>query len=218
MFEKKSNKVKLMAVLLCMALLIGGVVGGTVAYLMTKTEPVTNTFTSGDVTISLLETPITYDETGAWTYGTLTANVNNEYKLIPGVTYTKDPVVSVAAGSEKCYLFVKIVEGTDNGTYLTYTLKTTGWTQLENEGTAVPGVYYRVVEKNATERSWNLIEGDKITVKSGLTKDKTNETGIAGKNLGITITAYAIQYIKGGDAANAGFKAYDAWTQVSSLG
>ena len=62
---------------------------GTYAFL-TDTEAVKNTFTVGNVYITLTET-------GA-------VNGQNSYRLIPGSSYTKDPTITLDAGSENAYL------------------------------------------------------------------------------------------------------------------
>lgn len=100
---KKAKKVLLLA--LCAVLLVGATIAGTVAYLTSTTTEVKNTFTAGNVTITLDEAKV--DE-----YGVEIANAGrvaaNEYKLLPGHTYTKDPIIHIKGGSEVCYLFVKV--------------------------------------------------------------------------------------------------------------
>ena len=95
---KTRNKVVLLA--LCMAALIVVSVLGTMAYL-TSTDQVVNTFTVGNVQIKL-------DEAKANLDGTLVPNADrvkaNSYKLLPGHTYNKDPMVTVLKGSEPCYV------------------------------------------------------------------------------------------------------------------
>lgn len=85
---------------ICAVLLVAVSVVGTMAYLISK-DTVTNTFTVGDVKIKL-------DEAKANTDGTLIANADrvkaNTYKLIPGHTYNKDPMVTVLKGSESSYI------------------------------------------------------------------------------------------------------------------
>lgn len=102
---KKTRKILAMAA--CAVLLVCISVGATVAYL-TATESVTNTFTVGKVAITL-------DEAKVGTDGTPVVNADrvkaNEYKLLPGHTYTKDPTIHVANDSEPCYLFVKVENG-----------------------------------------------------------------------------------------------------------
>ena len=66
---------------------------GTFAYL-TDNKAVKNTFTTGNVYITLTET-------GA-------VNGENAYHLIPNNSYTKDPTITLNAGSENAYIAAKI--------------------------------------------------------------------------------------------------------------
>lgn len=93
-------KKKILVACLCVALAVLTVAGTTLAYL-TSQDKVTNTFTVGKVAIKL-------DEAKANTDGTLVAGAarvqENSYKLMPGHTYNKDPMVTVLAGSEPSYI------------------------------------------------------------------------------------------------------------------
>ena len=93
------TKSKALLLTLCAVLLVAASVLGTMAYL-TSTDTVTNTFTVGKVEIKLDETDVT-NPTGP----RVTAN---SYKLMPGTTYTKDPTVTVKAGSEESYVRMKV--------------------------------------------------------------------------------------------------------------
>lgn len=93
------TKSKALLLTLCAVLLVAASVLGTMAYL-TSTDTVTNTFTVGKVEIKLNETDVT-NPTGP----RVTAN---SYKLMPGTTYTKDPTVTVKAGSEESYVRMKV--------------------------------------------------------------------------------------------------------------
>ena len=96
---KTKNKVVLLA--LCMVALIAVSVLGTMAYL-TSTDTVTNTFTVGNVSIKLDEKKVNTDGT---VDNSATGRVKeNSYKLLPGHTYTKDPMVTVLKGSESSYI------------------------------------------------------------------------------------------------------------------
>lgn len=92
---KKSIALVMMAVLL-----VAASVMGTLAYL-TSTDSVKNTFTVGKVAIKL-------DEAKANTDGSLVAGAArvkaNNYKLLPGHTYNKDPMVTVLEGSEPSFI------------------------------------------------------------------------------------------------------------------
>ena len=93
------TKSKALLLTLCAVLLIAASVLGTMAYL-TSTDTVTNTFTVGKVEIKLDETDVT-NPTGSRVQA-------NSYKLMPGTTYTKDPTVTVKAGSEEAYVRMKV--------------------------------------------------------------------------------------------------------------
>ena len=95
----KNKKALLLS--LCAIMLVAATVFGTIAYL-TSTDEVTNTFTVGSVAIKL-------DEADVKTDGTYETNHEsrvkaNEYHLLPGHTYIKDPTVTVLKGSEESYV------------------------------------------------------------------------------------------------------------------
>lgn len=83
-------------------LLIGVTLGVTVAYLTSQDE-VVNTFTVGDVEIKLDEAKTNEDGSGALVPGAARVKAN-DYKLVPGRTCNKDPMVTVIKGSETCYV------------------------------------------------------------------------------------------------------------------
>ena len=94
------TKSKALLLTLCAVLLVAASVLGTMAYLTSKDE-VVNTFTVGSVAIKL-------DEAKANADGSLVENADrvkaNSYKLLPGHTYNKDPMVTVLNGSEASYI------------------------------------------------------------------------------------------------------------------
>lgn len=93
------KKTKILGYSLCAVLLVMVSILGTLAYL-TATDEAINTFTVGDVDIVLDETDV--DEMGKPTGND--RDKTNEYHLIPGYEYTKDPMVTVVKGSEDCYV------------------------------------------------------------------------------------------------------------------
>lgn len=99
---KKS--VKALLVVLCVVLLVACGVMGTLAYL-TAADEVVNTFTVGDVNIKLDEADV--DSNGTVIEGADRVK-GNEYHLIPGRTYVKDPTVTVLKGSEESYVRMKV--------------------------------------------------------------------------------------------------------------
>lgn len=189
---------KTIAVILAVILAVGSVVGGTVAWLITETDPVVNTFTYGDINIKLEETGMEKPE-GSDHY-------ENEFEMIPGSEITKDPKVTVKAGSEACWLFVKLEKkgGVDPYTFddfLTYEMGE-GWTELE------AGVYYRAVDAIAADGAdavFEVLKDNKVTVKDGVTKEMLNaldENGTENYPT-LTITAYAVQMDNIATAAEA---------------
>lgn len=120
---------KTLTVVIALVLVVVMSVAGTVAYL-TSTKTVTNTFTVGKVEITL-------DETDVDVYGSKDGETRvaaNSYKLIPGHTYTKDPIVHVGADSENCWLFVKVENGLsgieDSTATIAGQLTANGWTPV----------------------------------------------------------------------------------------
>lgn len=182
---------KLVVAMLAVTLLIGCAIGGTVAWLTANTAPVVNTFTYGDINITLDET------------------TGSNYKIIPGVDITKDPKVTVKANSEDCWLFVKVEEeGTFVANKVTYSIAD-GWTK--GDGTKIPAnVYYRQVGAVTADTSFNILAGDTaypdgvVKVSTELTKAEVNAITAQPK---LTFTAYAVQKDGIADAATA-------WTKV----
>lgn len=103
-------KKKILVACLCVALAVLTIAGTTLAYL-TSHDQVTNTFTVGNVQITLDEAQVNADGKPINKDGTVVADLadaervqKNSYKLIPGHTYTKDPMVTVLEGSESSYI------------------------------------------------------------------------------------------------------------------
>ena len=103
-------KKKILALVLCVAMLAIAIVGGTMAY-FTDNHAQTNTFTAGKVGISLDEAVVELDENAeSKTFGDLVATGDRTesnpepYHLFPGMTVTKDPTITVDADSEDAYV------------------------------------------------------------------------------------------------------------------
>ena len=111
---KTRNKALLLT--LCAILLVIASVFGTLAYL-TDSETVTNTFTVGSVGLTLDEAKV--DEMGKPDGNTRwqpsETDPKQEYHLLPGHSYTKDPTVTVDAGSEEAYVRMIVTVSFKNG-------------------------------------------------------------------------------------------------------
>lgn len=188
-------KKKSVALVLALALVVVCIVGGTLAWLTATTGEVKNTFTTSDVNITLSETA---------------GGQNHEFQMIPGYTITKDPKVTVTAGSEKCYLFVKLDKSTNFDSFMTYEVASV-WEQLKDESKAeVSGVFYRVVNTNEMGTAYSVLKDDQVTVKDTVTKDAMNGLRTASLPT-LTVTAYATQYMKNN---TDNFEPYEAWLKV----
>lgn len=197
--SKRTVSVKAFVAILALVLALGCAAGGTFAWLTAQTSTVTNTFTYGDINITLGET------------------TGNSYKIIPGVNIKKDPRVTVAANSEACWLFVMVEEeGTFVDNKVTYSIRNV-WTQGTGaNGDGVPTtVYYREVSADDAKAGvdYYVLTGDEthpngvITVSDTLTKGDIQSI-TAEDQPKLKFTAYAVQK----DGID---KVEDAWAKVA---
>lgn len=194
--RRRRNTLKPMLIAMAVVLLLGCVTGGTLAWLTATTGEVKNTFTVGNIDIDLEET-------------------TTAYKMIPGCTIDKDPVVTVNANSEKCYLFVKVTEnigitGYDFDDYISYEIDT-GWTEVN--ATTDPGVYYRVVDTSTSDQEFSVLVGDEVTVSENVTKAMMDALGSSTANYPtLTFQAAAVQYYSTNDTK---FEVADALDKIT---
>ena len=192
---------KVLIIALCAVLLVSISVMGTMAYLTSQDE-VTNTFTVGNVKITLDETDVDDSTKDA------ARDQANAYKLLPGHSYIKDPTIHVDADSEACYLFVKVENGIKAieaaGDTVASQMLDKGWKLVhgdllaneylyvyagtESEKTAVAGganiaVFDKVVIDG--EKVVNVAEGEAVPA------GKVNIADYQGKT--VKVTAYAVQ-------------------------
>ena len=213
-----------MGACLCVALAVLTIAGTTLAYLTSK-DTVTNTFTVGNVSITLDEAAgnadgtLKYKEDGT----TLADRVDaKRYKLIPGHTYNKDPMVTVLEGSESSYIkmtvtfsnaaeldaifapngadMTSIFEGYDSKNWIAK-----GSTKDTANNTRTYEFWYKetVAAPDADVALDALF--DNITVPGTITKEQLATI----KDMTITVNAYAIQ-ADGFATAEAAWAAYPA--------
>ena len=194
-------KKKTFVLLLALVLIAGAAVGGTLAWLTAKSDTVVNTFTTSDITVKLEET------------------TGTSYKMVPGCELEKNPKAWVVAGSEDCYLFVKLdwanntyTSGETTKNYLDWAIAE-GWTLVPGE----TNVYYRIVTSaqmssdDGGTNAYPVLAGNTVTVSGEITKEQMN--AFTGDNLPkLTITAYATQYMSGNETH---FEPADAWAKVN---
>ncbi len=173
-------RTKALLLSLCAVLLVAVSVLGTVAFLKSEAS-VKNTFTVGKVNITL-------DEAAVDIYGneipTAQTRVKaNEYRLIPGHAYTKDPTLHFLGGSEASYLFIRVENGLaaiEADTKIVDQIEGYGWTELE------AGVYYKKVGANSgsTAVDYRIFDSFKLL----------DDADVASyENAQISVAAYAIQ-------------------------
>lgn len=149
-------KKRTVALVLAIVLVFAVAVGGTVAYL-TSTANVKNTFTVGSVNIKLDEAKVTPDGKAVTPAERVTAN---DYKLMPGHEYTKDPTVTVLKGSEESYVRMKV---TFNNAAAIIAMLTNP--EFENEVTGYENAYPVLQMLNLVEA--NTMKWDGINRETG---------------------------------------------------
>lgn len=213
------KKRTLLIMSVAVALVCALAVGATLAYLTSLTGQVRNTFTVGNVTITLDEADVdAYGETGVDANGNpipvgdLPRVLENEYKLIPGHTYTKDPTIHVDGNSEDCYLFVKVVNGLASYEATTNTIATqmtaNGWSLVNGQTDVYCYNAVATAEQNVPVFGSFTLDGNANF--SGFTPDPEDGTI---PSLNIEITAYAVQRDGFDTAANAWTAASTNWVQ-----
>lgn len=170
--RRRRNTLKPMLIAMAVVLLLGCVTGGTLAWLTSTTGEVINTFTVGDINIELTESE------------------NLDLKMIPGYTIAKDPMVTVKANSEKCYLFVKLTKSNNFDSFMTFETAT-GWNAVSGQ----TGVYYRIVEASGSDQDFDVLENNQVSVLETVTKPDMN--ALSSNNYPtLTVQAAAVQFNK----------------------
>lgn len=205
---KTKNKALLLS--LCAVLLVAASVLGTLAYL-TDTETVKNTFTVGKVGLSLDEADVKPD--GSYETNHDSRVQANEYHLLPGHTYYKDPTVTVDAKSEDAYVRMVVkVENIDqlklaltdskyygaDGVFLLQNL-VTGWDANTwlfkgyTEKTDGTEGYYEFRYKEVVKKSENATKLDDLFETITVPGEIDNTHLAYLDNVNIVVTAHAIQ-------------------------
>lgn len=207
---------KAMLMTLCAIILVVATVFGTMAYL-TSTDEVVNTFTVGNVAIKLDEAPV--DVNGKATTGDRVKA--NSYKLLPGHTYNKDPMVTVLNGSEASYIKMTVTFSKANeldaifaptGADLTSIFKgydAANWIAKGNTKDATANTrtyefwYKEAVGAPTADVALDALF-DSITVPGTITKEQLATI----EGMTITVNAYAIQ-ADGFATADAAWEAFE---------
>ena len=183
-------KKKILTAALAVCMLATLVIGMSLAY-FTDTESKTNTFTVGNVDITLTE-PGWLGDTSA-----------DDVRLIPGKTIAKDPTIKVAQSSQTAYTFMKVQLSPD------FQKLITDWATAQNvsnpkevisdwfSSTVKPKIMAANIEEgyvilgvlSPKAAGESVTYFDKVTVPATVTQDMIKADG----TYTIDITAYAIQ-------------------------
>ena len=201
---KTKNKALLLS--LCAVLLVAASVLGTMAYL-TSQDVVTNTFSVGSVTITLDEQDVDKDsnEKDNITVEGVDRDKANSYKLLPGHSYIKDPIIRVDPKSEDCYLFVNVVDkiaDIEDDETVAAQMEAKGWLPVAG----VENVYVYSTDKTnpaVVTAGSNVPVFEKFKIKGSVTNEELAK--YADKT--ITVTAYAVQ--KDGFENNTAFEIWN---------
>ena len=190
----------------------------TLAYLSGSAK-VTNTFSVGDVGITMDESAV--DENGVKT-GEERRTINS-YKLQPGLTYVKDPIVHIEAKSVDSYLFVvvqiDIATFEDASNTIEKQMSAKGWKLYTPKPNYVPAgnkkvyvyagadstdAYAKVIPYSETKTDVPVFDNFSIAPTANVAVDT---------NTKVELVAYAIQSA-GLGGATAGETTDNAWQQL----
>ena len=196
------TKSKALLLTLCAVLLVTASVLGTMAFL-TSNDEVVNTFTVGSVAIKL-------DEAKANTDGSLVEGAErvkaNSYKLLPGHTYNKDPMVTVLKGSEASYIKMTVTFSKASALDAIFARDGADLTSIFNGYDSTNWIYKNntkdVTKDTRTYEFWykETVDApdsdvpldalfDSITVPGSITNEQLKSI----EGMTITVNAYAIQ-------------------------
>lgn len=194
------NMKKILVLALAALLLVAVGVGGTLAWLTATSGPVENTFVKTKIEIELKENKLDVAD-GEYTLGTDETDKNNNYVLLPGQEQPKNPFVRIMKGSEKCYVFIEVLESANYTTFIASTVDDAKWKEVtgvtpKHTGAKVyvytaGGNNPAVVNALDEEQKLSILTDNKIKVKDTVTQDDMTDAAVAA--LKIEFYGYAIQ-------------------------
>lgn len=188
-FAAVLSRSKFLILALACVMLIGGAAGGTVAWLMGKSNPVINTFTYGNIGLTIIETDTGMDDDNN--------PDTNTYVMMPAGVIDKDPQVVFHGGSEDAWLLVEIKKSDNFDTFMAYAAAE-GWTALDG----VENVYFRTVDQMEQDQFFPVLQGNQVQVRPEVTAYMLNSL-TDGTLPTMSFTAWAVQRTGVADAAAA---------------
>lgn len=193
MCQRLSDKISKKALVLFMAITmtLASVAGGTLAWIQAGSNPVTNTFTVGDISISLTETDTGLDND---------EDVNtNQYRMGVGAVIDKDPCVTVDAWSMDCWLFVAVDQSANFADFMDYAIAD-GWTPVGEDGR----LFVREVDQSEEAQSFFVLKDNQVSVLETVTL--SDLAALTEANFPtLSFTAFAVQR-EGVDTAEAAWQ------------
>lgn len=189
-----NKKVKSLLLVLCAIVFFASGIFATLAWFNSQ-DKVQNTFSIGNVEITLDETDV--DEYGAPIPDASARVDQNEYLVIPGHTYTKDPIIHVSKESQPAYLFVRIdnpLEFFEDETTIHNQMIAKGWALADNN--THKGLYvkmndgaYEVIDARLAAKDVEVFDTIKIHSKW----DYNSFSEFHDAPAEVNVTAFAIQ-------------------------
>ncbi len=186
----KNRTTKILAIALAVVTLALAACIGTLAWLYDTKTIAAESFTVGEVYISVNDVS---DAT---------------LHIVPGDTDELKPQVTVEAGSEPAYVFVKanesmgdlsVANGETFASYITYSFDATNWKEVPGEA----GVYYTTVG-GATDtlkvgEAIDILTDDSVTYVENVTNAQLKAVQDGGEAPSLGFTVYACQQLKDKD-------------------
>lgn len=162
-------KKKIVLGLTALILVVGLTIGGTLAYMQSTTETKVNTFTIGNVKLTLDETYV------------------QNSQLIPGTVIAKKPVLTVKGGSEEAYVRAKVTVPAALAALVDINVDADMW-ELKDDG-----YYYLKSGAVAKDDADTVLPSlfTTVTVKTTVTNEQL--AALTADDLKISVTGYAIQ-------------------------
>ena len=179
------TRTKALLLALCAVLLVVTTVFTTLAYMTSITNEVTNTFTVGNVSITLDEAKVKTD--GNYETNATNRTDKNTYHLIPNTTYIKDPTVHVLSGSENAYLFARVTVGADIAAILDNFALNATWQKVDG----YKDLYVYIGDNAGADEA---VVGDYVLFNNiKIAASATNKQLEDAADDNITVKAYAVQ-------------------------
>lgn len=180
--KNPQHRIAIIGAVAAIAVLLLGATQITYSYLTASSDTVVNTFAGGAISIKLDEALVDTDGNPVGS----TRVIANSYEITPGASYTKDPTITVLAGSEDAYIFIYVDNALPEEYFsLNYS---DSWVAVATTGTKTLYVYQSVVTSTDEDITLDPIFTT-VTVSTDITSEQIEALG----EVQLTIQSYAVQ-------------------------